>query len=180
MLPATPSVAAPGAELVKKSSKKRRSSTRPTARGDLDTEALADADKPESPPLVQPLVQWSAADRRMSWRGGDVALPPARHDFAASETVRSLSDDEIASAVREQSELVTDCLLTAAAGSQAIATVTLKMLVDGAGRVAKHRVHAPQYLFEHGLSGCLDRAASKLRFAAVGGFTVVTAPFELR
>ncbi len=70
-------------------------------------------------------------------------------------------------------------MVTAAAGTELRATVTLRMLVDGKGNVTRHRVQAPQYLFEHGMSACVERAVSRLRFPATGAFTLVTAPFEL-
>lgn len=126
-----------------------------------------------------PLVELTAADRRVSWRGAEVVLPPAKVDMGAEDSSRSLSDDEIRATVREQSRPIIDCMVTAATGTDLRATVTIRMLVDGKGQVTRHRVQAPQYLFDHGMPACVERAVQRLRFPATGAFTLVTTPFEL-
>ena len=127
-----------------------------------------------------PLVELSAADRRLVWRGEEVALPPTAHDFSREDSGRPLSDEEIAGTVRAQSKAVVTCMVTAAANTDLRATLTLKLLVDGSGRVTRHRMQAPQYLFEHGLSACVSGAVRGWRFPSTGAPTLVTAPFELR
>ena len=72
-----------------------------------------------------------------------------------------------------------DCVVSGATNTDLRATITVKMLVDGTGHVAKSRVQAPHYLFEHGLLGCAQKALGRLRFPAVGGATVVTLPITL-
>jgi hypothetical protein len=126
-----------------------------------------------------PIVELTAADRRLSWRGPEVAVPPVKVDMGAEDSSRALSDDEIRATVRDQSRPIIDCMVTAATGTDLRATVTIRMLVDGKGQVTKHRVQAPQYLFDHGMSGCVDRAVQRLRFPATGAFTLVTTPFEI-
>lgn len=154
----------------KKPGKKRR---RPTAgRGEV---AAGEGEVEETAPLIE----LTAADRKQAWRGPELVLPPAQHDFSKEGAGRSLDDGEISSTVREQSRPILDCMVTAAAGTDLRATVTVRMLVDGKGNVTKHRVQAPQYLFDHGMAACVDRAVDKLRFPATGAFTLVTAPFEL-
>lgn len=155
----------------KKPGKKRR---RPAAgRGEV---AAGEGELEETAPLIE----LSAADRKLAWRGPELVLPPARHDLSQEESAaRSLNDDEISSTVREQSRPILDCLVSAAAGTDLRATVTVRMLVDGKGAVTKHRTQAPQYLFDHGMAACVDRAVGRLRFPATGAFTLVTAPFEL-
>jgi hypothetical protein len=59
------------------------------------------------------------------------------------------------------------------------ATITVKLLVDGRGRVSRTRIQAPHYLFEHGLLGCTQRALGRVHFPAVGGATIVTLPVNL-
>jgi hypothetical protein len=180
-----PVVADPGSEAPKKPPGKRRRGGRGGT--DAPNEGAADGidgnaaggeaglAEPEPPAIVL-----SAADRRLVWRGAEVALPAARHDFSAgAATERALSDEEIAGTVRAQSKAVVDCMVAAAAGTDLRATVMLQLLVDGSGRVTKHRVQAPQYLFDHGLAGCAERALGRWRFPAVGGFTLVNAPFDL-
>jgi hypothetical protein len=126
-----------------------------------------------------PLIELTAADRRVSWRGPDVVLPPVKLDMGADDSSRSLNDDEIRTTVREQSRPIIDCMVTAATNTDLRATVTIRMLVDGKGQVTKHRVQAPQYLFDHGMPACVERAVQRLRFPATGAFTLVTTPFEL-
>lgn len=166
--PAAESVAAEPAEPVKRPVKKRRARSSRGARTDA-------AELDESPP---PVVL-TAAERRVVWRGPEVVLPVARHDFRAEGAGRPLDRDEILSTVRDQSKAVVDCMVAATGQADLRATITVRMLVDGEGRVTKHRVQAPQYLFEHGLTGCLERAVSRLRFPATGAPTLVNAPFEL-
>ncbi|HEX7994239.1 MAG TPA: hypothetical protein VF506_09975, partial [Streptosporangiaceae bacterium] len=58
-------------------------------------------------------------------------------------------------------------------------TITVKLLVDGRGRVTRSRIQAPHYLFEHGLLGCTQRALGRMHFPATGGATIVTLPVNL-
>jgi hypothetical protein len=179
---AQPVVAPPGSEPPRKGSSKRRRTGRP-GRSDVGNDGSGEGGSGWSDgegAIEAPAIVLTAADRRVVWRGAEVTLPAAHHDFSAgASSERALSDDEIAGTVRAQSKAVVDCLVTAAAGTDLRATVTLQLLVNGNGRVTTHRVQAPQYLFEHGLDGCAERALARWRFPAVGGFTVVTAPFDL-
>ena len=59
------------------------------------------------------------------------------------------------------------------------ATITVKLLVDGNGRVTRSRLQAPRYLFEHGLLGCAQRALGRMKFPATGAPTLVTLPVNL-
>ena len=65
------------------------------------------------------------------------------------------------------------------AGAELHASITMKLEVDGTGRVAKVRVEAPHWLLAHGLYPCMKGAARRMCFAATGAPTVVTEPFSL-
>ena len=58
------------------------------------------------------------------------------------------------------------------------ATITVKLIVDGSGRVTKSKVQAFRYMFEHGLLGCVQRAVSRMKFPATGASTLVTMPIN--
>jgi hypothetical protein len=158
----------------KKPGRKRRAGKGGGARPDLDDRTEADFE--ETPPPVE----LTAADRKLVWRGPELVLPPARVDLTeGADSGRALSDGEIGGVVREQGRGVIDCMVTAATGTNLRATVTLRLLVDGNGQVTRHRMQAPQYLLDHGMPACVDRAVGRMRFPATGAFTLVTAPFEL-
>jgi hypothetical protein len=135
--------------------------------GDLD-----DRDEPELPPLT-------AADRALEWRGDEVALPPRTIDMAGGREARALDDGEINQVINSQAGGVKDCVVQGATNTDLRAAITVKMLVDGRGRVTRSRVHAPHYLHEHGLLGCTQRALGRMHFPATGGATIVTLPVNL-
>lgn len=124
-------------------------------------------------------IKLSATDRRLEWRGEDVRLPPSRIDMEAGGDARPLDDSEIASTVSSQSDAVNDCVTKGAAGTDLRATITIKLLVDGNGRVTRSKLHAPRYLFEQGLLTCAQRALKQMKFPATGAPTLVTVPVTL-
>jgi hypothetical protein len=121
----------------------------------------------------------SAADRRLEWRGDEVALPPQTIDMAAGDDARPLAPSEIQAAIDRNGQPMIDCIVGAIGGAPLSGAVTLQLLVDGNGRVVRSRVQAASYLFGHGLLACAKRAAQGFGFPATGAHTVVTAPFEL-
>lgn len=124
------------------------------------------------------VINLTAADRAMRSRGPGVRLPPKKLDMAGGGESRSLNGGEINGAIRRGSAGVLSCIKKARGGAPLAGTVTLKMLVDGNGAVRKVRVSAAKYLFDKGLYGCAKGAARAMRFPAVGGYTVVTAPYS--
>ena len=62
------------------------------------------------------------------------------------------------------------------------ADITIKLIVDGTGRVTTSRLQAPHYLFEKGLLGCAQRALGRMRFPSRGAPTTghVSGPPRLR
>jgi hypothetical protein len=174
---ATPD-AAPGTTVATSGKKgKRGGKARRTpggSQGDDDTGREPGDFEETAPPIVL-----TAADRELIWQG-DAVKPPARTvDMAEDGEARTLDDGEISSVVNAQGGAVIDCMLQAAGGSGLVATVTLKLIVEGNGRVGKLRVQAPRYLFDQGLHGCVKRAAARFTFPATGAPTLVVMPFEL-
>src|SRR5262245_24943320 len=66
--------------------------------------------EPPPPPLTE-------ADRRLEWRGDDVALPPTKIDMASGGEARPLDDGEINATVGSQSGGVRDCVVAGATGT---------------------------------------------------------------
>ncbi len=133
-------------------------------------------DYEESEPPPPPLTE---ADRRLEWRGDDVTLPPTKINVGGGGEVRPLEDGEINGTISSQAGGVRDCVVQGATNTDLRATITVKMIVDGSGRVTRSKLQAPRYLFEHGLLGCVQRALGKMKFPAVGGNTSVTLPVSL-
>ncbi|WP_428267588.1 hypothetical protein [Haliangium sp.] len=126
-----------------------------------------------------PVPVLSEADRRLVWKGDQVALPPRQVDFGAGTDGRPLSGDEINRVLRAQSGAIQGCIAEARGDAELEARIVLEMLVDGTGAVGARRIQAPAYLFAHGLYPCARQAAGRLRFPATGAPTVVTAPYNL-
>jgi len=123
-----------------------------------------------------PLVQLTAADRMLEWRGDDTSRPPQKLDMSSGAEARSLDDGEIASTIESQSGPAQSCVMTGATNTDLKGTITVKLVVDGNGRVIKSKVQAFHYLFEHGLLACMQHAVAKMKFPATGASTLVTMP----
>ncbi len=128
--------------------------------------------EPEPPPLT-------AAERRLEWRGDDVTLPATRIDMGAGGEARALEDHEINATVNSQAGGVRDCVVAGATGTDLRATITVKLVVNGSGKVSKSKVHAPRYMFDKGLLNCTQRALRSMKFPATGAPTLVTLPVSL-
>ena len=126
-------------------------------------------------PIVQ-LVPLTAADRVLEWRGDDTSRPPQKIDMASGTEARSLDDGEISQAIASQSGPAQSCVMTAATNTDLKGTITVKLVVDGSGRVIKSKVQAFHYMFEHGLLGCMQHAVASMKFPATGASTLVTLP----
>mgnify|MGYP001560682414 FL=1 len=121
----------------------------------------------------------TAADRAMTWKGDAVSLPPRTIDMASGDEGRPLDSSEINATLQEGGGRIVSCISKSQAGALLEANLSVKMLVGADGRVSASRVHAPAWLFDHGLLACAQRAARALRFPATGAATVVDAPFEI-
>lgn len=150
--------------------KKRRPSTAPRTPNAPDD----DADDPGPPPVVL-----TAADRALEWRGEDTPTPSQSIDMANGNEARRLEDAEITSTFASQGAPVKACVVQSATNTDLRATITLKLIVDGSGKVTRSRVQAPHYLFERGLEACVQRALGRLKFPSTGAPTLVTMPINL-
>ncbi|MDQ3369830.1 MAG: hypothetical protein M3680_30800 [Myxococcota bacterium] len=170
-----PAVAvAPGDAGVGRPKKKQRRATGGTsASTDLQgTPEEYEESEPEPPPLT-------AAERRLEWRGDDVTLPASRVDMAGGGEARALEDTEINATINSQAGGVRDCVIQGATGTDLRATITVKLVVDRAGKVSKSKLHAPRYLFDKGLLHCAQRSLRSMKFPATGAPTLVTLPISL-
>lgn len=163
----------PGSAGSARPAKKRPGKKRPPG---ATTAAPADDAFEETEPELPPL---SDADRRLEWRGDDVTLPATRIDMGASSDARPLEDGEINATINAQSGAVRDCVVTGATGTDLRATITVKLVVDGNGKVTKSKLHAPRYLFGKGLLECTQKALRGMKFPATGAPTLVTLPVGL-
>jgi hypothetical protein len=125
------------------------------------------------------VLELSAADRKLEWKGDAVSVPAREVDFGSEGGGQPLSAGEINQVLGNQSQGILSCITSARGNAQLSATIVVKMLVEGDGRVSKTRVRAPAYLFKHGFYGCARKAARALRFPATGAPTVVEAPYDL-
>jgi hypothetical protein len=156
----------------------RQASAAPTPRAAGDSDAEADDDPGAGPAQVS----LGAADRALEWRGDDTPLPAQTIDMAGGGhggDARPLDDGEIAATINSQGGAVKDCIVQGATNTDLRATITIKAVVDGRGRITKSRVQAPHYLIEHGLLACTQRALGRLHFPATGAPTLVTFPINL-
>ena len=158
------------AKPTKKRVTKKRTPGSTTVAGGPDEEF--EETEPELPPLTD-------AQRRLEWRGDDVTLPATRIDMGAGGDARALEDHEINNTINSQSGGVRDCVVQGASGTDLRATITVKLVVDGSGKVTKSKLHAPRYLFDKGLLTCAQRALRSMKFPATGAATLVTLPVSL-
>lgn len=125
------------------------------------------------------LVQLSAADRGMEWRGDDTSPGKKTLDMGDGAESRSLDNGEISSVIGSQSGGVQSCIVRAAANTDLSGTMTVKMVVEGNGRVTRSRLQAPRYMFSQGVLGCVQGAVKAMKFPATGAPTLVTLPVNL-
>jgi hypothetical protein len=160
------------AKPVKKRANKKRPTGATTVAQNGDSDDSYEETEPELPPLTD-------ADRRLEWRGDDVTLPASRIDIGDGGDARPLEDNEINTTINAQSAGVRDCVVTGATGTDLRAMITVKLVVDGNGKVTKSKLHAPRYLFSKGLLDCTQKALRSMKFPATGAPTLVTLPVGL-
>jgi hypothetical protein len=125
------------------------------------------------------LVQLTAADRAMEWRGDDTTRPPQKIDMSSGGAeARSLDDGEIRSTIDSQSGAAQTCVVQSATNTNLSGTISVKLVVDGTGHVIKSKVQGFHYMFEHGLLACVQRAVARMKFPATGASTLVTMPIN--
>ena len=148
----------------------------PIVAGGNDDQAWANQGDSDDEASGPSLVQLSAADRALEWRGDDVSPPPRKIDM--SSDARALSDDEIRSTISSQSSAAQQCVMQGATNTDLKGTITVKLVVDEHGRVSRSKLQAPHYLFEHGLLACMRGALGGMHFPATGMPTLVTMPIN--
>lgn len=124
------------------------------------------------------LVQLSSADRAMEWRGDDTSPPKQKLDMGNGVESRALDNGEVRDGLSSISGSVQNCVMTAATNTDLAGTITVKMVVEGTGRVSRSRVQAPRYMFSQGLLACVKGALARAHFASTGAPTLVTLPVE--
>jgi len=124
------------------------------------------------------LVKLSGADRALEWRGEETTKPAQTIDMAGGGESRSLDDGEIQGVIASQAGPTQNCVMQAATNTDLSGTINVRMIVDPKGNVTKSKVQAPHYMFEHGVLGCIQGALRRMKFPAVGGYTLVTMPIN--
>jgi hypothetical protein len=128
---------------------------------------------------IDETIELSAADRQMVWRGPVVKLPKRDMDFGGGDGGRSLDQSEINQGVSGGQKALIGCVADARGNAPLSASIVVKFLVEGTGRVSKVRARAPSYLMKHGFYECASSAARHMRFPGTGAATVVTVPLDL-
>jgi hypothetical protein len=124
------------------------------------------------------LVQLSAADRAMEWRGDDTSPPKQKLDMGNGAESRALDNGEVQDGLSSISGGVQNCVMQAATNTDLSGTISVKMVVEGTGKVSRSRVQAPRYMFNQGLLACVKGALARAHFTATGAPTLVTLPVE--
>ena len=125
------------------------------------------------------LVQLSAADRALEWRGDDTSPRKQSIDMSSGGESRSLDNGEIQATIASESGGVQSCVVRAASNTDLSGTITVKMVVEGTGRVSRSRVQAPRHMFGQGLLACVQGQLRSWSFPATGAPTLVTLPVNL-
>jgi hypothetical protein len=176
---------APGDAGVGKPKKKKRASGgrrpsggghRPGPGGDDEDWANSGGTDETEPPR---LVKLSASDRALEWRGDDTSPPKQSLDMSSGAESRALDNSEIQATIASQSGPVQRCVVQAATNTDISGTITVKMIVEGNGRVSRSRVQAPRYLHNQGVLTCIQGALRAMKFPATGAPTLVTLPVTL-
>jgi hypothetical protein len=171
---------APSDAGTKKPGKKRGVRRRPSGDGRVvsgDDPSWTTDDGPGEEAPVK-LIPLTAGDRALEWRGDETTKPAQKIDMSSGAEARSLDDAEIQSTIASQSGATQSCVMQAATDTDLKGTITVRMIVDGSGRVTKSKLQAPRYMLEHGLLGCVQRAVKAMKFPATGMATLVTMPIN--
>ena len=139
---------------------------------DEDWASSGGGDETEPPKLVQ----LSASDRAMEWRGDDTTPPKQKLDMGNGAESRALDNGEVQDGLSSISGGVQNCVMTAATNTDLSGTITVKMVVEGTGKVSRSRVQAPHYMFGQGLLACVKGQLGRWSFPATGMPTLVTLP----
>jgi len=157
---------------------KKKRPRRPGQPGGDDADWMNSGGTEETEPAK--LIQLSAADRQLEWRGEDTSPSKQTIDMNKGGETRSLDNGEIQATIASQSGPAQACVVRAAANTDLSGTITVKMVVEGNGKVSRSRMQAPRYLFNQGVLACVQGALKSWKFPATGAPTLVTLPINFR
>ena len=101
------------------------------------------------------IVELSAADKRLVWRGPKPEIDERDMDFGAGGGGRALNRAEIDAGIASVADGIIDCIKETRGNAELKAKITLEARVEPDGRVGPARVRAPAYLHENGLLPCM-------------------------
>jgi hypothetical protein len=127
-------------------------------------------------------VKLRPGDTKMVWQGEDLSRAENQKlDFSKSEIGHELSQDEIDSRFRTKEDAVLGCVSRARPDEYTLipGRVNVRFRIMRTGAVKGVQVEAPAILQRGGLTGCVNRVVSGLRFPASDSNQVITFPFTL-
>jgi hypothetical protein len=127
-------------------------------------------------------IKLRPADLKIVWQGEDLSKPQnQRLDFSKDAIGHELSQDEIDARFRTKEDAVLGCVARARPDEYTYVPgrVNVRFRILRTGAVKGVQVEAPVILQKGGLTGCISRAVSSLRFPASGSSQVITYPFSL-
>jgi hypothetical protein len=135
------------------------------------------------PPVDEPEpVKLRPADLKHVWQGEDLSKAEnQRLDFSKDAIGRELSQSDIDARFRTKEDAVLGCIARARPDeyTDVPGRVNVRFRILRTGAVKGVQVEAPVILQKGGLTGCISRAVTSLRFPASDSSQVITYPFSL-
>ena len=151
--------------------------------GALSSPAPAPSGGRRQPVVDEPEpVKLRPADLKIIWQGEDLSrAETVRLDFSKDAVGRELSQDEIDARFRTKEDAVLACVARARPDEYTFVPgrITVRFRIQRAGAVKGVQVEAPVILHKGGLTGCISRVVSGLRFPASNMSQVISYPFSL-
>lgn len=135
------------------------------------------APEPPPPPPPPPLT---AQEKRLVTVGDKLTGTEVINMAEAGGSERELSQEDLDAVVRPKQGAIVSCIDDARGDAQLEAIITVAFRVRRSGDVAGVRIEAPSYLINHGLSDCIRRIITPLRFPQNNKAQIATYPFSLR
>jgi hypothetical protein len=127
-------------------------------------------------------VKLRPADLKIVWQGEDLSKAEnQRLDFSKDAVGHELSQNEIDARFRTKEDAVLACIARARPDeyTDVPGRVSVRFRILRTGAVKGVQVEAPVILHRGGLTGCVSRVVSSLRFPASDSSQVITFPFSL-
>jgi hypothetical protein len=127
-------------------------------------------------------VKLRPADLKHVWQGEDLSKAEnQRLDFSKDAIGRELSQSDIDARFRTKEDAVLGCIARARPDeyTDVPGRVNVRFRILRTGAVKGVQVEAPAILQRGGLTGCISRAVTSLRFPASDSSQVITYPFSL-